>query len=638
MRTDGRALRTVAIITPLIYLTLPVWGSVLQQVTVLQVTLIRDGNRMSQVPISIEFFEPNSPTAPTISMEGSTDLSGQFLVAVPDGPDWAAILSVGNCILYIPAEKKAVPVRAVTFKMDDLPSAIVSLTGAVPTGVSLPVFVRIGEVGPYVRCPPLGSVPLRFFNLPEGTHRIVVAHPLIRYWREGNLSLIGPIPLVISKETVCLTLPFPSVQTVTLSVTDEQDRPLPLATAILDSAEKGSLIATAAEKGIVRLELIPSGIYRLRISSQEHETLSSEVRVADSPVQVKAVLKSRPLGLVKGRLWDASGMVGVQGRIFVYRIEKGQRSEAVGLWSVQTDGSFAGHLPPGSYLLIAQSGSLRVRRIVQIRPKEERDLGTWKLPRPAVIEGKIVPPSLARTCLVQVFLTDPDMGWDPGDLVGQSSVKEDGSFRLTAPPGDLLLVIQPARSGSSFRRILRATDGQHLKPVIQLPTPGSVSGVVTDRESSRPISGATVTLYDSTGSIVATSRSGPDGIYQFPIVFPGDYSLRCQAPGYASAVRTHLTVRKGSESVTDFLLGRGGRVIGQVIPPPRPGERLLILIDADTVTATMVSQDGTFLIENIPEGRHIVMVFSGNKQVGGSECFVSERATAFVVVPRRDER
>jgi uncharacterized surface anchored protein len=62
---------------------------------------------------------------------------------------------------------------------------------------------------------------------------------------------------------------------------------------------------------------------------------------------------------------------------------------------------------------------------------------------------------------------------------------------------------------------------------------GTISGNVTDPDNV-PLPGAMVTLKDSGGNAVATMTTGSsDGMFQFPDLLPGDYTLEiANPPGY----------------------------------------------------------------------------------------------------------
>jgi hypothetical protein len=94
-----------------------------------------------------------------------------------------------------------------------------------------------------------------------------------------------------------------------------------------------------------------------------------------------------------------------------------------------------------------------------------------------------------------------------------------------------------------------------LSAVAQL-TVGHVTGVVKD-STGAIIPGATVTLTNEGTSISAKATSTSSGDYTFEQVNPGTYSLRVDAPGFQSAVTSHIQVHVQESVTQDYSLSVG---------------------------------------------------------------------------------
>jgi len=82
---------------------------------------------------------------------------------------------------------------------------------------------------------------------------------------------------------------------------------------------------------------------------------------------------------------------------------------------------------------------------------------------------------------------------------------------------------------------------------------GSVSGIVVDRSGS-PVVGATVTV---SGDVLPTSRvvvTGDTGMYSFPALLPGNYTVAVEKTGVGSTTRG-ARVAVGRDTQTDIILG-----------------------------------------------------------------------------------
>ena len=74
----------------------------------------------------------------------------------------------------------------------------------------------------------------------------------------------------------------------------------------------------------------------------------------------------------------------------------------------------------------------------------------------------------------------------------------------------------------------------------QSPT-GNINGVVSDPSGSI-IPGAMVSIVDEATAFTRTDKTNAEGIYRFPIVNPGVYTIRVEAPGFSQYVNEHVTL------------------------------------------------------------------------------------------------
>ncbi len=91
---------------------------------------------------------------------------------------------------------------------------------------------------------------------------------------------------------------------------------------------------------------------------------------------------------------------------------------------------------------------------------------------------------------------------------------------------------------------------------------GRVTGTVTD-QSGAIVNGAKVTLTNNATG-VSTSRMTSDGIYAFPAVQPGTYTLRIESEGFAVHVTNNVEVHLQQTNTVDARL-RPGKVTEQVV-------------------------------------------------------------------------
>ena len=91
---------------------------------------------------------------------------------------------------------------------------------------------------------------------------------------------------------------------------------------------------------------------------------------------------------------------------------------------------------------------------------------------------------------------------------------------------------------------------------------GRVTGTVTD-QSGAIVNGAKVTLTNNATG-VSTTKMTADGIYAFPAVQPGTYTLRIESEGFAAHVTNNIEVHLQQTNTVDARL-RPGKVTEQVV-------------------------------------------------------------------------
>jgi trimeric autotransporter adhesin len=82
---------------------------------------------------------------------------------------------------------------------------------------------------------------------------------------------------------------------------------------------------------------------------------------------------------------------------------------------------------------------------------------------------------------------------------------------------------------------------------------GTIRGNVTDAQGAK-ISGASLLLINSATSVARTTATNSSGDYLFVALDPSTYSLRIEAPGFASVDRRNITVAIGLTLTVDQQL------------------------------------------------------------------------------------
>jgi hypothetical protein len=85
---------------------------------------------------------------------------------------------------------------------------------------------------------------------------------------------------------------------------------------------------------------------------------------------------------------------------------------------------------------------------------------------------------------------------------------------------------------------------------------GEITGTVAD-SSGAVVAGATVTLTNPATGLVRTQKSNSEGLFSFPALSPGSYTLRAEMTGFQAQVRSDIIVQVGQTPRIDFALAVG---------------------------------------------------------------------------------
>src|SRR5687767_13752699 len=85
---------------------------------------------------------------------------------------------------------------------------------------------------------------------------------------------------------------------------------------------------------------------------------------------------------------------------------------------------------------------------------------------------------------------------------------------------------------------------------------GQITGRVSDA-SGGVLPGASVTVTNPQTGVAVTEQANTAGIYVFPNLLPGTYSVRVELQGFQSAVRNGVELQTQQTVRQDFTLGIG---------------------------------------------------------------------------------
>ncbi len=129
-------------------------------------------------------------------------------------------------------------------------------------------------------------------------------------------------------------------------------------------------------------------------------------------------------------------------------------------------------------------------------------------------------------------------------------------------------------------------------PIAAQITRGSFSGIVVD-SSGAVVPSATVTITETETNVSTTAKTGPDGLFLFPGVLPGSYSLKVEAGGFKTLVKTNLNLTAGERLDTGQLQLEVGSA-AQTMTVSTHGEG--VQLDTSSRNDVVTTKD----VENLP--------------------------------------
>jgi EmrB/QacA subfamily drug resistance transporter len=196
-----------------------------------------------------------------------------------------------------------------------------------------------------------------------------------------------------------------------------------------------------------------------------------------------------------------------------------------------------------------------------------------------------------------------------GHQAGRGHTEADGSYRVQTPGTGMytLVAVAPAHQPHASTVMVA---GQPADLDVVLAGASSLAGTVRVAGTGVPVQGATTSLADDGGDVVAVSRTDEGGRYLLPDLGAGSYTLAVSAPGYQPGAMPVL-LGAASQAVQDVELACGGRLegvarttLGAVIPDVR-----VSLLDAAgrVAAVTTTAADGTYSFENLAAGEYTVI-------------------------------
>ncbi|MDW8026054.1 MAG: carboxypeptidase-like regulatory domain-containing protein [Armatimonadota bacterium] len=474
-----------------------------------------------------------------------------------------------------------------------------------------------------------------------------------------HASVFPPLRIQIKdgkeNEPIEVTLPIPKCVKLagkTVMKRGAHEEALKNATVQLEqissAGSRFSLIAVSRQDGTFEFSAVPLGSYKLKASHITCDDFETNLKIDENTFRkgsAEILLKLNYIGLgaISGRLVDCNGQPVKGAKVSIRMWHNRLRHEyEVATTKTSNDGTFSiVNLRSGQYSVeftTEDEGGTLLRNI-RVEGDKTSDLGTIKLPQPAMLVGRVVAYDQSIVEDLQLFVCVPGAteqleaylqhSISPPESVAKRVINldYDGKFSINLPEGEYELVLYGKPILSPVSRKIRLNSGEKASIELKVQKPALIEGQVRRIDTGEAVMMAILTLYSISGRKVAQTVTDAGGFYRLANVPPGIYSVRCRGEGLAAAVRHHVRLESGDNAIIDFNLSPGASVSGKIAAKGkiRGDFRFYQVIpNADVSLASSVTPEGEFRIEHLPPGRHIIMVYYSGELVAAKEVILRE--------------
>ncbi|RUS46457.1 carboxypeptidase regulatory-like domain-containing protein [Cohnella sp. AR92] len=383
---------------------------------------------------------------------------------------------------------------------------------------------------------------------------------------------------------------------------------LPIDNALVTVSYNNVVIvqSATAEDGVFTVTGLYPSLYIVTVQADGFATESLGALV--QPLEnTELEFRLSPLtGSVFGTVKDEAGAV-LQGA-FV-RVSQNRLSSTLLLTQTVSDDKglyIVDDLPPGLYILNVSFPQFQtVTGVVEIAAGTREQLDFVLLRSPGRIAGVVLNDLSEPIAGVTVSV---EIRNSTGAQVSLVFAGEDGSYTSDelAPGFYLIFIFAPGfRSDQVTREVIPGETT--VANVRLLPLPGSIQGVVTDRDTGAPIAGTSINVLTQSGISLDTALSDSAGFYRLDGLRPGSYTVIAAAPLFENFVVGAIVVADTVTQTNIALQQVTGELTGSVVPPLNGVQIRLYSVHNVLLQSVATFQGGRFRFPFLKAGTYVVV-------------------------------
>ncbi|GAB1765757.1 carboxypeptidase regulatory-like domain-containing protein [Priestia megaterium] len=442
-------------------------------------------------------------------------------------------------------------------------------------------------------------------NLPPATLNIsAVAQSF-----GNNSKSVILTPGEIETTTLSLT---PTPGTVTGTVLNEQtgDPLAGVTVQIFDFTR--ALVATLQtdQSGVYQYQNLAPGSYRLISTANNFGSVTQDTQITSEAItSLNFNLTPNP-GTITGGVFNQQTGAPIAGASIAIR-QFSPFGPIVATITTNIQGQFTVfNLTPGAYTAVASEpnfGTESASTLVQ-----SNSVSTVLLnlsPDSGIVQGTITSAQTGQT-LADTLLRILDVN---GVLVAVSQTDINGNYRIQGlAPGTYTMVATNPQFQQLANGINIASNQTVTQNISLQPNPGTITGTVVNAQTSTPLSGAVLQVFQSGSTTPITNTvTDQNGSFSFIGLAPGEYSLVAQATNFGSVAVGAIITSGNTTTITVQAPPLPGVISGQVtdFSGNALSNATIRLLDSNQNVVGIGSTDltGSYTIGNVAAGTYTVI-------------------------------
>lgn len=217
-------------------------------------------------------------------------------------------------------------------------------------------------------------------------------------------------------------------------------------------------------------------------------------------------------------------------------------------------------------------------------------------------------------------------------VVGSAITDANGLYTVSGlAPGSYVVSVSASNFQSTTQSVSVSANATTTVNLSLQPTPGSLSGLITDSIISIPLAGSTIGIWNQ-NVLVASTVTLLDGTYSISGLAPGNYTAIISLPSYQNASVSVTIFANQNTVLNQSLKPLPGTIIGTVLSGVTPISGASVTIaKGNTVIATLTTDgSGNFSSDGLAPGSYTITASASTYQSATSGAIVVANTSSIV--------